>query len=297
VFVPTGAVAAPLVNDVHIFFSAGGVTGGSSHVEHHGLRGSADGGARILIGVQGREGHPFTISDNEIRMALEAAGRPASIHSITISAHSRGNQGLAKTLREHQLTSSLIRHITVLDGNDQAAGLLAAFAAAHIPQSKITADIVTTGQYGTFGPGVHANQMDPGAIRAIGYARLINDATALGRVSPIPPTIASLAAAVPLPPRGSFTAETPAPPGKININEFSRTHARALTALRAGERGAPNVGALAGSENTSPYAFVEWHDLLNLRDPSAPRTGWRSVSPGIYSHHLFVAEVGGDFLN
>lgn len=42
VFVPTGAVAAPLVNDVHIFFSAGGVTGGSSHVEHHGLRGSAD---------------------------------------------------------------------------------------------------------------------------------------------------------------------------------------------------------------------------------------------------------------
>ena len=294
-FVPSGA-RATLTNDVHIFFSAGGVVGGDSHTEHHGLRGAAEPGARILIGVQGLSGQAFTISDQQVRLALESAGRPASINSITISAHSRGNQGLAKTLRERRLTSTLIQHITVLDGNDQARSLLAAFAAAHIPLSKVTADIVTTGQFGTFPGAVHATQMDPGAIRAIGYARLINDAVALGRVSPMPTAITGLATALGLPTRGSFTTATPAPTGKVNINVFSRAHTPALAALRAGERAVPNVGALAGSETTSAYAFVEWNDLLNLRDPSTPRNTWRSVSPGIYSHHLFVAELAQEFI-
>lgn len=294
-FVPSGA-RATLPNDVHIFFSAGGVVGGGSHTEHHGLRGAAEAGTRILIGVQGQTGQAFTVSDQQIKMALESAGRPASINSITISAHSRGNQGLARTLRERRLTSTLIHHITVLDGNDQSRSLLAAFAAAHIPLSIVTADIVTTGQFGTFPGAVHAAQMDPAAIRAIGYARLINDAVALGRVSPMPPAITALATALGLPPRGSFTTTTPAPSGKVNINAFTRSHTAALAALRAGERAVPNVGALAGTETTAPYAFVEWNDLLNLRDPSAARNTWRSVSPGIYSHHLFVAELAQEFM-
>ncbi|GIG20943.1 hypothetical protein Cch01nite_16670 [Cellulomonas chitinilytica] len=295
VFVPSAAVATT-TNDVHVFFSAGGVVGGTSHVEHHGLRGASEAGDRILIAVQGQEGQAFTISDQQIRLALEAAGRPASIASLTISAHSRGNQGLARTLRRRLLVTSLIQHITVLDGNDQARQLLAAFAAARIPLSRVTAEIVTTGQFGTFGPGVRTHSIDPGGARAIGYARLIQDAAALGRVTPMPPAIVALATAAGLPPRGAFTAVTPAPPGKTDIRAFIRSHAAQLAALRVGERRVPDVGALAGSETTSPYAFVEWNDLLNLRDATAARSTWRSVSPGIYSHHLFVAEMAGEVM-
>jgi hypothetical protein len=138
--------------------------------------------------------------------------------------------------------------------------------------------------------------MDAECIRAIGYARLINDAVGTGRIPVLPSAIAALVAALPLPPRGSFSAETPPPPGKTSIAGFcrDRAHAPALRALRRGERHVANVGQLAGNENTSAYAFVEWNDLLNLRDPAAPRNQWRSVTPGIYSHHLFVAEVADD---
>jgi len=174
--------------------------------------------------------------------------------------------------------------------------ILAGIRAGGVPLSKVTADIVTTGQFGTFPAGIRTRSMDPAAIRAIGYARLINDAQALGRVSPFPPAIAAMAAALRLPDRGTFTTESPAPSGKVNINAFSRANAAVLLALRAGERRVRKVGALAGLEEVSAYAFVEWNDLLNLRNPLTPRSTWRSVSPGIYSHHLFVSEVGGEVL-
>lgn len=298
VFVPAGATA-DLTNRVHVFFSAGGVGGAGSHVEHHGLRGLADAHSRILIGVQGRPGQAFTISHQQIVAALASTGRPATVASITLSAHSRGNAGLAATLQRRLIPASLIEHVTVLDASDQARTIVAGLRASGIPLSRVTADIVTTGQFGTFPAGVTKRSMDPAAIRAIGYARLINDAQALGRVSPFPPAISALAAALPLPPRGSFTTEDPPPAGKVNINAFSRdpAHRAALAALRADERGVPNVGALAGSEETSAYAFVEWNDLLNLRDSTAPRDTWRSVSPGIYSHHLFVSEIGGELFD
>jgi hypothetical protein len=295
VFVPAGATSS-LTNHVHVFFSAGGVIGGGSHVEHHGLRGAANAGNQILIGVRGEQGRAFTISLQQIVDTLASTGRPATVSAITMSAHSRGNAGLAATLKHRLIPASLIDHITILDGNDQAPTILAGIQASGVPLSKVTADIVTTGQFGTFPAGIRTRSMDPAAIRAIGYARLINDAQALSRVSPFPPAIAALATALALPARGTFTTMDPAPGGKININAFSRdpTNAAALRALRAGERGAPNVGALAGSEETSAYAFVEWNDLLNLRNPNDPRSTWRSVSPGIYSHHLFVAEVAGE---
>ncbi|HEV2780935.1 MAG TPA: hypothetical protein VGX25_16245 [Actinophytocola sp.] len=297
VFVPAGA-AASLTNHVHVFFSAAGVIGGSSHVEHHGLRGAADAGSQILIGVRGEEGRAFTISLQQIVDALASTGRPATVSAITMSAHSRGNAGLAATLRRRLIPASLIHHITILDANDQAPTILAGIRASGVPLSNVTADIVTTGQFGTFPAGIRTRSMDPAAIRAIGYARLINDAQALSRVSPFPPAIAALAAALPLPARGSFTTANPAPSGKVNINAFTRdpTHAAALRALRTGERRVSDVGALAGSEERSAYAFIEWNDLLNLRNPNDPRSTWRSVSPGIYSHHLFVAEVAGETL-
>jgi hypothetical protein len=298
VFVPTGATSS-LTNHVHVFFSAGGVIGPESHVEHHGLRAAADAGDQILIGVQGEKGKKFTISLQQIIDALASTGRPASVSSINMSAHSRGNGSLAATLQKRLIPASLIEHITILDGNDFAHAILAGLRASRVPLSKVTADIVTTGGFGTFPSAVHTTSMDPAAIRSIGYARLINDAQALNRVSPFPPAIAAMAAALALPARGTFTTEDPPPSGKVNINSFSRdpANAAALRALRAGERSPRNVGELAGLEETSAYAFVEWNDLLNLRDHAKPRRQWRSVSPGIYSHHLFVSEVAGDLFD
>ena len=68
-------------------------------------------------------------------------------------------------------------------------------------------------------------------------------------------------------------------------------NATALRNLRRGERGVANVAALERFADTSPYAFVEVNNLLNVNNPNLPRTQWRSVSAGIYSHHLFVAEM------
>lgn len=291
VFVPSGAVAAK-TNNVHVFFGAAGMIGGASHTEHHGLRGAAEGSDKILIGVQGEPGKAFTISSGQITAALESVGRPARIDALTLSAHSRGNAGLAKTLQGRLLPSALIQAITILDGNDFAKKLLAGFKASRIPLSKVTADIVTTGR-NKF-EGVKALHLDWQGVRSIGYARLIKDAVSLGRVPPLPPGIASKVNAVTLPPRGTLSASPTPPAGRQSVNKFCAANKAALEALRAGEKEVPNVGALSGRETSSPYAFVEWHDLLNLRDSTQPRDTWRSVTPGIYSHHLFVGEIAAD---
>ena len=201
---------------------------------------------------------------------------------------------MAATLRRRLFSSSLIDHITVLDGSDFARSLIEGFRRTGVPPSKITADFVTTGAFPM--RGVHSQGIDAAGIRALGYARLINDARATGRVAILPPAIDAKVAALPLPRRGAFSALTPAPAGRISLNEFLRdpSHRAALRDLRSGERGVANVGQLADEMNSSPYAFVEWNNLLNINDERLPRDEWRSVSPGIYSHHLFVAEVGED---
>lgn len=295
IFVPAGATGS-LTNKVHVFFSAGGVLDATSHVEHHGLRGAADVHDWILFGVQGEPGRRFTISESQVRQGLESIGRPARVDAVRMSAHSRGNSSMAETLRRRLFSAALIDHITVLDGSDFSASLTEGFRRTGVPASRITADFVTTGAFRQRGVVRVSQGMDPAGVRAVGYARLINDAVATGRVVSLPPGIAAKVAALPLPPRGTFSAASSAPAGKISLNAFLRDpgHRAALAALRTGERGVANVGQLAGSENTSPYAFVEWHNLLNINDESLPRDQWRSVSAGIYSHHLFVAEIADD---
>ena len=115
-FAHVPGVTSSLTNHVHVFFSAGEVTGGGSHVEHHGLRGAAETGSQILIGVRGEQGRAFTISLQQIVEALASTGRAATVSAITMSAHSRGNAGLAATLAHRLIPASLIDHITVLDG-------------------------------------------------------------------------------------------------------------------------------------------------------------------------------------
>jgi Domain of unknown function (DUF4157) len=290
VFVPAGARSSPR-NQVHVFFSAGGAIGETSHVEHHGLRGAADPNGWILIGVQGAPGQRFTISQAQIENCLQSIGRAAHIDIVRLSAHSRGNGSMAAQLERRLITPSLIDHVTVLDGSDFINSLTSGFRLSRIPTSRITAYFVTTGPFPM--AGVQSRGIDPECIRAIGYARLINDAVTTGRVTTLPPAIATVVGALPLPARGRFSTVTPLPAGMTSVTAFCAdpANAAALRNLRRDERGAGHVSDLVRFAGTSPYAFVEVNNLLNINDPGAPLTQWRVVSPGIYSHHLFVAEM------
>ncbi len=290
VFVPAGARTSQR-NQVHIFFSAGGAIGATSHLEHHGLRGAADPNGWILIGVQGFPGMAFTITRAQIEHCLQSIGRGSQIDSVRMSAHSRGNAGMARELQRRLIPTSLIDHVTVLDGSDHQNGLTQGFRASAIPTSRITAYFVTTGPFPM--SGVQSRGINAECIRAIGYARLINDAVTTGRVTTLPPAIASAVGALTLPARGMFSTATPTPAGMTSLRAFCAdpANATALRNLRHGERGAAHVSGLERFADTSPYAFVEVNNLLNVNDPNLPRTQWRVVSPGIYSHHLFVAEM------
>ena len=256
------------------------------------MRGAAETGGWILFGVQGEPGKAFTISEGQVKAGLESIGRPGQIASVRLSAHSRGNGSMARTLREVLFTPSLIDHVNVLDGSDFAKSLNEGFRLSKVPASRVTADIVNTGKFDK--KGVKNLGIDSAGIRALGYARLINDAVATGRVTAVPSAVQAKVSALPLPPRGSLSAVDPVPKGKTPINAFMTKHAAALLALRDGEGGYAHVSDEASLINTSAYAFVEWNNLLNLNDEGLPRTAWRSVAPGIYSHHLFVAEIAAD---
>jgi len=292
VFIPSGAIASS-TNKVHVFYSPGGVTtvSGGNAVAVHGLRGAAEASDWIVISVPGAPGRAFTISDAQIIHCLQLVGRPAQIDLVRLSAHSRGNGGMAATLQRRLITPSLIDHVTILDATDFSSSLTAGLNASHVPASKVTAYDVNTGTFGL--PGVQNLQINSACIRSIGYARLINDAVASGRASSVPPAIATRVAALNLPPRGSFTTASPPPAGKTNIGTFcsNPANAAALTNMRDGEATVANPGQLAGSATTSPYAFIEFNNLMNFNDPNQPRSSWISFPPGIYSHHLFVAEI------
>jgi hypothetical protein len=277
---------------VHVFFSAGGVLGAKSHVDHHGLRGAAETGGWILFGVRGALDETFTISESQVKAGLESIGRAGQMASVRLTAHSRGNGSMARTLREVLFSPSLIDHVNVLDGSDFSKALNDGFRRSKVPASRVTADVVNTGQFDR--KGVKNLGIDSAGIRALGYARLIKDAVASGRVTSVPPGVKAKVDALALPPRGSLSAVDPVPAGKTPINAFMKKNKTALAALREGEGSYNDVGQESGVKDTSAYAFVEWNNLLNINDESQPRSSWRSVRPGIYSHHLFVAEIAAD---
>ena len=229
VFVPAGAVATT-TNKVHVFFSPGGVTGadGGNAVAVHGLRGAADASQWIVISVPGAPGHAFMIGSAQIVHCLQLVGRAAQIDSVRLSAHSRGNGGMAATLQGKLIAPALIDHVTILDATDFAAGLTAGLRASAVPAGNVTSYDVNTGAFPL--GGVQSIHIDSTCIRAIGYARLITDAISSGRVAAMPPAIATRVAALPLPPRGRFTTALPAPACTTNLGAFCRDPAKA-TAL------------------------------------------------------------------
>lgn len=297
IFIPAGAATVAL-NRVHVFFSPGDVSGGtgSNATAVHGLRGAADPTQWILISAPSRPAGSNTISDAEIKNCLTSAGRSATINEVRMSAHSRGAAGLAATLTGRTVTPALIQHVTVLDASDFAASLTRGLAASGVPASRVTAYNVVFGALPAAGQNV---QLSYNCVRSIGYARLITDGLATGRTpTPLPAGIAARVNALTLPPRGNFSTVTPTPPGKTNLNAFcaDRANRAALVAMRDGEPTSPtsilSAAQLTARAPQSPYAFIEQNNILGYNNNSAPRSAWTPFSPQIYSHHLFVAEIG-----
>jgi hypothetical protein len=297
--VASGTAAS--LNNVHVFFSPGSVTGprGGNAVAVHGLRGAADPGKWILIGVPGGIGKAFTISDADIIGCLASVGRPPRIDALQLSAHSRGNAGLAKTLQGRLLTPSLIQYVTILDGTDHAAGLTLGFTSSRVPAGRITADNIVFGSFPDVGHKAVQNiQLPFNCMRSIGYARLISDGVTTGRApTPLPPDIAAKVSALTLPPRGSFSTQNPPPPGKTSIIAYCADphNAAALRAMRDGEPSQPtstlSTSQYAARAATSPYAFIEQNNVPGFNAPGRPAASLVHFNPQIYSHHLFVAEI------
>lgn len=290
VFVPAGARLST-TNDVHVFFSPGDVSGarGSNAVLVHGLRGAAAGGKWIVVSVPGVVGGATPITEAQILDCLRRVGLAGRIDRLRLSAHSRGNGGMALTLRRRLLTTAIER-VTILDSSDFARSLIAGFAASRIGAARITSYDVNTGRFPL--PGIENRHLDPLCIRSIGYARLIADAVSTGRLTTVPPRIDALVRALRLPPRGTLTSAAPPAPGKTPIRAFCTdpTRAAALRDLRSDER-VGNIATYGARADTSPYAFIEFNNVMAFNDPSIPKSRWTAFVPGIYSHHLFVAEI------
>jgi hypothetical protein len=81
-----------------------------------------------------------------------------------------------------------------------------------------------------------------------------------------------------LPARGRFTTASPAPAGMTNIHDFARTNAAAIRAIVRHEN----------DPVTGLKTFIDTNNLIRLGTV---------FSAGIYSHHLFVAELAHEVVD
>jgi hypothetical protein len=258
------------VNNVHIYFSPRGAADnrGDNDILVQGLRGAADPTNSIVIGVSGIVNGWRTIDDATIQACLVKAGRSPTITSVRLSGHSRGVSGLSQTLKR-QLIKAPINRIHILDAPElfQRGG-----------KNVIVYRVNVRKQV----PGAIHRDLDPGCMRAIGYTRLIQNAMVTRPLLSIPPDIR--AQLLPIPNRGCFRT-TPTPSHSTcptNLNDFCQRHHQQIASILRHERNDGNRKVPEGL-----HTFVERFDLL--------RAGHR-VSPGIYSHHIFVAEVAHELM-
>ncbi|HEX3758750.1 MAG TPA: DUF4157 domain-containing protein [Kofleriaceae bacterium] len=273
-------------NKVFVFFSPGNGTEenpafpGGNATNVHGLRAPADDSGWILIGVPGW-GDPSTFGERgwttintaAIQACLARAGRSTTITVTRFAAHSRGGRGMERTL---------------------ARGLVAP-APAQVTRLEA--------------PGGHGHSRNrPVAsedIRAIGYARLIQDRTDVpapaGAMALIAPLLADL------PARGQFTTHTGATAaGRVNMQQWVNHHRAHLDAIKAVDDPAEREWNrwLRASQTTqlnhaivdpSPYFFVNTQDLMRFFGGPLINAAGQPVaagfSQGIYAHHLYVAEI------
>ena len=310
IFLPSGLT--PTRNKVFVFFSPGSGTEtvpdrpGSNATNVHAIRSGADPTEWIVIGVPGfraesRERGWNTIDTAGIQSCLARIGRSTQIDALRLAGHSRGGRGLTRTITRGLVDVGLIDRVIFLD---QPHDNLGPSLRRGLPAGTRPAPVIDYTQGPAGGSG---RAIDNRGIRAIGFARLVQDRP------DVPPPAAAAALLAPiladLPARGSFTTE-PVTAGvtgssRVNIHDWITAHATAVAAIaRADGRAqtewrrwlsAPRTSLNRAIVDQSPYFHVNTQNLMRyfsgpLIDASgAPVDAGFSLA--IYSHHLFVAEI------
>lgn len=195
---------------------------------------------------------------------------------MRLSAHSRGYRGLKATVAAGTIPVAKIDRVVIFDA--VYASLNAALGAARIPGSKQFAYQVNVGTR-LSATGATNIALDAAAMRAIGYSRLIADASAAARV--IGATVpAFTGSTLTLPPRGTFTTRAAAPSTMTNINAFATANRTAIRSIVSGEL------ATGGAKT-----YIDANNITRLFQPTGP------FPPGIMSHHLFVAELAHEIVD
>ena len=239
VFVPAGAV--PGRNKVHIFFGPNLAVEnglppsqvGFNSTMTHGLRGASDSTEWILVSVPGRwapgarpdSTHAFnTIDTAQVQACLHAAGRASTtIDALRFSSHSRGSRGLRETLNRRLIPSPVAERVVVFDA--AFSSLDRALARSGIRGSNMFAlNVIDPGRLTV--AGSHNLSLNAGAMRAIGYSRLIQDAMVTMPSLVIPAGVR--VQLLPLPARGLVTTRRPPPSCQTTITHIAGRHASAL---------------------------------------------------------------------
>jgi hypothetical protein len=296
IFVP--ANAKPDRNKVHVFFSPGEATQsglapaavGMNAAMTHGFRAASDTTEWILISVPGRDNSDIdfnTIDTVGVQACLKAAGRARTgIDALRFSSHSRGSRGLTATLKNKLIPTPVPERVVVFDA--AFPSLSKALASSGIPGGRMFAIRVNDLRTLTV-PGAHNTGDQPGkpaksgsaglspeAMRAIGYTRIIQDAMTTMPTLVIPKAVR--AQLLTLPARGLFSTLSPPPPGMVNIEAYAATNKAAIDAIVKHEN-----DPLSGLKT-----FIDNNNLIRLGV---------KFTAGIYSHHLFVAELAHEVVD
>ncbi len=244
IFVPKNVVAGQ--NQVHIFFTpfvASSPDGPANFIAEQGLRGASDASAWILIGVPALEGvqpNFVTINTAEVQKCLSSINRPTKIDALRLSAHSRGHRGLENTIGKTPgstplLDLSLVQKISVFDASYHDLGQA---LTSHKKDLTAMADPANPGQFKQDSlnlydvtvaniSGYKGIQLEPRAIRALSYTRLIQEGLNKAWISAtdlnvLPNNIKDATNAIlgKLPARSTFSTKSPPPGGQTNIKDF-----------------------------------------------------------------------------
>jgi hypothetical protein len=298
-------------NNVALFFSPGNAAEevpaqpGANATNVHAMRSGADRTSWILIGVPGfrqknKEAGWNAMTTAAIHSCLARAGRLQRIDRLRLIAHSRGGRGLVTTVHRGLVNIGIVDKVIMLD---QPHGSLDKDLAAATPGRKPPPVIDYTQGPGTKGGG---RTLKAEVIRAIGFARLVQDRPN----PPPPPPAAALLAPIlaDLPRRGSFTTDPSPSGGKINVHDWGTRHAADIAAITSAdvvaekewkrlfnERGTPLSTALT---TPSPYFHVNTQNLMRYFPGPLIASGTArefGFDLAIYAHHLFPAELSEEF--
>jgi len=297
VFIPSKV--DPIVNKVHIFFSAAGTTlntsgncpqgggpdrGLNNQVLLHGLRAAFNDSDWILISIPGRLCGPDkapdlggfnTINLATVRQCLRLAGRGERVSEFRLSAYSRGHRGLRATISRDLLDTqgtgrNRISKVFLLDNLHETIRTTLETAGL---KDRVTAYWVNCSV--NCKPIGNTIKLDQECMRAIGYSRLIEDAMKREPAMTFPTDVR--ARMLPLPPRGCFSTSQPSGATSIsnaggscpvvNLKQFCRE----MTAS----------GQIAKA--------LELRDITYQRN--LPFFGGVVFTNETDAHHYFVAEI------